>query len=191
MAGHRFNPKKADKLVDPKRKELINPEKIIELLEVKEGDIVADLGAGNGFLTIPMAEKTNETVYAVDIEPQMLELLKERANDFGVKDIHTVVSDLEEIKLENQTVNKVVVAFVLHEVPNLTKALDEMKRILKENGKVLILEWEAVESESGPPLHERIPSDKLANTFEENGYEVTTTHLHESVYALLCIPKKL
>lgn len=191
MVGHRFNPKKADKLVDPKRQQVLPPEKIMELLEIEEGDIVADLGAGNGFFTLPIAEKTKSPIFAVDIEPQMLALLKERANVAGIENIESVVSDLEEINLGNQIVNKVIVAFVLHEVPHLTKALEEIKRILADTGKLLILEWEAVESEMGPPLHERIANKDLANVLKENGYKIEEiTHLHEAIYSLKCSPSK-
>jgi 16S rRNA A1518/A1519 N6-dimethyltransferase RsmA/KsgA/DIM1 with predicted DNA glycosylase/AP lyase activity len=79
MAGHIFNPEHADKLLDPKRIELLPPEKIIDELTLRNDDIIADLGAGNGFFTLPLAKNTSQTVYAVDIEPKMLELLKKRA----------------------------------------------------------------------------------------------------------------
>lgn len=189
MTGHRFNPKKADKLIDPKREKLLNPQKVLDLLDVNQGETVVDLGAGNGFFTLPIAKRTNETVYAIDIEPQMLELLKERSQLSEVKDIKTVVSDIEEIKLENSIADKVIVAFVLHEVPNLEKVLNEIKRISKPNFSLLILEWEAIESEVGPPLHDRIASKELANVVESSGYEVSVSHLDESIYALLCSPK--
>lgn len=85
MVGHRFKPEKAEKLLDPKRRELIPPDKVMEILDVQKSDIVADLGAGNGYLTIPLAEQTGEVVYAVDIEPKMLELLKARAEHVNLK----------------------------------------------------------------------------------------------------------
>ncbi|QQZ09875.1 class I SAM-dependent methyltransferase [Heyndrickxia vini] len=183
MAGHRFKPEKAEKLLDPKRQELIPPEKVIELLDIQNGDIIADLGAGNGYLTLPLAKQTNETIYAVDIEPKMLDLLKGRAEQEGYQNIQYIQSDLENIQLEDHSVNKAVIAFVMHEVPDMKKAISECKRILKANGRLTILEWEAVESEIGPPLFERIPSGDLKQFLLENGFHSTVVSLNQSVYA--------
>lgn len=135
---------------------------------MKSDDTVADLGAGVGYFTIPIA-KHSDHVVAVDIEPKMLEMLKENANHEQITNIEYRVSDLEHIQLEDNTVDKIIVAFVLHEVPNLDQALNEIKRILKPGGKGLILEWEAVEMEAGPPLHERIPSGDFFEILKKHG----------------------
>lgn len=74
-------------------------------------------------------------------------------------------------------------AFVLHEVPNMEKAISECKRILKSNGRLVILEWEAVESEMGPPIHERISSDSLKQFLQKQGLQSRVISLNSSVYA--------
>ncbi len=56
MAGHRFHHSKAEKLLNPKRRELIAPEEVVSLLHISERDVVADLGAGNGYFTVPIAK---------------------------------------------------------------------------------------------------------------------------------------
>lgn len=187
MAGHRFQPEKANKLLDSKRKELISQDRVIELLDIQNSDIVADLGAGNGFLTIPLAKATDETVYAVDFEPQMLELLKQRADKENLQNVQLIESDLENIQLEDNSVNKAVVAFVMHEIPNMKKAIDEFKRILKPDGILVILEWQAIESKMGPPLNERIPSDSMKQFLLENGLDSDVVSLNHSVYAMIII----
>jgi len=185
MVGHRFKPEKAEKLLDPKRKELIPPDKILEILSLNKEDVVADLGAGNGYLTIPLAKETNETVYAIDIEIKMLELLKERAEKENLMNIQYIESNLESIRLEGNVVDKAVVAFVMHEIPNMEKALSEFKRILKSQGKLLILDWEAIESEVGPPLHERISSNEMASFLQRKGFNPKVELLNPSVYAII------
>ncbi|MEQ6377400.1 class I SAM-dependent methyltransferase [Bacillaceae bacterium S4-13-58] len=186
MTGHRFKPEKAEKLLDPKRTKLILPEKVIEYLDIQENDVVADLGAGNGFLTIPLAQKNKADVFAVDIEPKMLDLLKERAQTEKLNNIHYIVSDLEDIKMDSAQVNKTVIAFVMHEIPNLEKALSEFKRITKSGGRILIIDWEAIESEVGPPLHERISSAKMESFLKEKGFSTKVYKPNESVYAISC-----
>lgn len=87
MAGHRFHPEKAEKLLDPKRKEIIAPEQAIEILQIGIQDVIVDLGAGNGYFTVPMAKKTKEKVYAVDVQQEMLEFLKKHAEKEQVDNI--------------------------------------------------------------------------------------------------------
>ncbi|MGB8002153.1 MAG: methyltransferase domain-containing protein [Anaerobacillus sp.] len=187
MAGKRFKPGKADRLLDPKRREIISPEQVIAHLNVKKTDHVADFGAGNGYFTLPIAEAA-EKVYAVDIEKQMLDLLKIRVSEEGgAGEIEYVVSNLEQINLADHVADKAIAAFVIHEVPDLTKAFQEFKRIIKQGQKLLVLEWEAIEMEMGPPLHERISSEKMKQIFEENGLDPVIHHFHESVYGVTAV----
>ncbi|XJZ28904.1 class I SAM-dependent methyltransferase [Bacillota bacterium Lsc_1132] len=185
FVGHRFNPEKAGKLLDPKRREIISPNTVIKLLDIQSTDTIADLGAGNGYFTVPMAHTTEKEVFAVDIEPKMLALLKEHAANEHASNIVYLEGNLEEIPLENQSADKALIAFVTHEVPNVVKMIGELKRVMKPSGKILILEWDVVNSESGPPIHERIPSEQLKKEFEENGLHGEVHQMNEQVYALL------
>lgn len=187
MVSKRFKPSNAGRLLDPKRREFISPEQVLNELDVKAKDHIADLGAGNGYFTMPIAEAA-EKVYAVDIEKQMLDLLRKRVSDkVEIDNIDYVVSSLEEINLPNSVADKAVAAFVVHEVPDLTKAFQEFKRIIKPGQKLLILEWEAIEMEMGPPIDERISSAKMKQIFEENGLEPKVQHFNEAVYAVTAI----
>ncbi|MHA6252714.1 class I SAM-dependent methyltransferase [Oceanobacillus sp. CAU 1775] len=184
MSGKRFDPSKANKLIDSKRYKLHDPNKLIEVFGVEEGEVVADLGAGNGFFTIPLGEKTKTIVYAVDIEPKMLERLRERANEANVENIQYVISDLEKVNLDDHSVDKAFISLVLHEVLNLQKVLTEVKRILKTKGRVFILEWEALESEMGPPLHERISSSNMIEILKKQGFAVEISYSNDTIYGL-------
>lgn len=184
MSGHRFDPKHAAKLLDPRRNKFIPPQKVMDILEINKGDRIADLGAGNGFFTLPLAACGDVQVYAVDIEEEMLNMLRERANEAKLNNIEYVHSDLEKLPLQDQSVNKALLSFVLHEVSNLNKVLSELHRILTPEGIALVIEWEAKEMSFGPPLHERIPVEKLTQTLEKNGYSVTNIPVNEVQYAL-------
>lgn len=185
MVEKRFDPNKAEVLISKERQALLPVEKIIRYLEVEKNDIVADLGAGNGYFTIPMAKKTEWPVYAVDIELRMLTLLKEVAEKESIENIHYIQSDLETIQLEDRSVDKVMAAFVIHEVPDLVKALIEIKRILKSDGKLLLIEWETVETEIGPPLEDKISSLDMVKLLEQNGFATETLRLNEKNYGIV------
>ena len=185
MGGHRFNPEKADLLVDPKREETLSPTKMAELLELKPGEIIADLGAGNGFFAIPFARKTKEKLVAIDIEPLMLEKLKERAREAGIKNIEYKVSSLENLQLEGGTFDKILTALVLHEVSDLQGVLSSIHKALKPNGKALIIEWEKVETDSGPPLQERISSEEMVEIVQKLPFNTTVHKLNDAQYGVL------
>lgn len=184
MTYKRFNPKNADKLMSEERKRQIQPDKIIEQLNVNNDDTVADLGAGPGLFTISLAKMTEREVYAVDIEPEMLERLKQNAEKEKIGNIKPVVSDLENVKLDENSVTRVLNVFVIHEVRSIDRAIDEMKRILKPGGCLLLMDWEAVESESGPPFEIRIPSEKMKSILEEHGFDTELTYPDSEHYAI-------
>lgn len=184
MPGHRFNPDKAANLLSDERKQRLPYGEIMEKLGIDPEDVIADLGAGNGFFAIPMARYLNNTVYAVDVEPRMMEALKERAEAERITNICYLQSDLASTAIDDHSVDKVLAAFVMHEMPSIEDTLDEIKRIVKPGGAMLFLEWALVETEKGPPLNERISSEDLAAIFEKKGLAVTTLSLNPANYAI-------
>jgi ubiquinone/menaquinone biosynthesis C-methylase UbiE len=184
VAGERFNPEKANSLLSEKRYKLIDPENVLTYFNVEQGNVVADLGAGNGFLTLPIAKKTETTVYAVDIEPHMLELLKQRADKEDIRNITYIEGGLYDIKLDDNSVDKAMISLVLHEVADLSKALGEVKRILKHGGQVLIIEWKAKRSEIGPPFEDKISSTEMEKILRNNGFNVDIKSFNDTIYAL-------
>ncbi|MEC5189302.1 class I SAM-dependent methyltransferase [Geobacillus thermodenitrificans] len=185
MTGHRFHHEHAERLLDPKRKEWIDPEKAISMLSVKPDDTIMDLGAGNGYFTIPLAQATNGNVYAVDVQPEMIELLKQRAQQLGMTNIQYQVADVVSTSLSSRSIDKGIMAFVFHEVEQKDAAIDEIRRVMKPDGTFLLIEWEAIESEMGPPLHERIPSDQLLSYMKQKAGHVELVRFHPAVYGLL------
>lgn len=184
ISEKRFNPEKADMLMGLERKKRLPPNKIVGLLNIEPDDAVADLGAGNGYFAIPMAKQSENTVYAVDIEPKMLEMLKENARKEQVENIKYVKSDLDHIQLDDQSVSKVMISLVMHEVPDINRTLREIKRILKPGGMVLIIEWKAVETESGPPVYIRISSEEMVRLLEKKGFVTEVISFYSEYYGV-------
>src|SRR6266403_804284 len=82
----------ADWLERPEREQEEQPGKLLPALKFKEGDVVADIGAGSGYLTFRMAKLVGKTgkVYAVDIQPEMLDLIRKRMKDRNVTNVEPV-----------------------------------------------------------------------------------------------------
>ncbi|GAA0601433.1 class I SAM-dependent methyltransferase [Virgibacillus siamensis] len=188
MTDKRFNPEKAHKLMSADRRQKLPPEEVITYFNLDRNDRVADLGAGTGYFTIPMAKRTKE-VFAVDIEPKMLGLLKDIAGGEQVDNIHYVESDLDHIRLDDNSVDKVMISFVIHEVPDINQTLREIKRILIPGGQLFMIEWEAVETESGPPLDHRIPSEDMLRSLDNSGFEAESIQLNPENYAFKALSK--
>lgn len=169
MTERRFKPEHMKKLDNPERRKLLPPHKLLELLEIQDNDILIDLGAGTGYFTIPAASLTRNKVYALDVEPLMLQYLGKRVKEQKLDNVELIEGAIERIPLAGQIADHVITSFVLHEVEPLEKGLQEMSRVLKPGGKVLCIEWEKKQTVQGPPLHHRIQSNELAKAFDENG----------------------
>ncbi|CQR47920.1 Ubiquinone/menaquinone biosynthesis C-methyltransferase UbiE [Paraliobacillus sp. PM-2] len=186
----RFNPEQVNKLMSQERYQLLQPEKLIDHLEVKESDIVADLGSGAGFFTIPLAKQTEKVVYAIDIEPKMIELLREAASNQLITNINGIVSNLNQIPLEDRLVDKLMAAFVLHEVDHLQTTIREIARVTKSGGKVMFIEFEAKETESGPPVEIRISSSVMKQILKDNQFKNICIYSINSSHYMLIAERK-
>lgn len=114
------------------------PQKIIEALGIDNNSIVLDFGCGPGFYTIPFA-KVAKQVVAVDLQPKMLERLAKKARKQGVK-VQTVQSDGKQILLPGNIFDLIFLSHVYHEVPDKPRVLMELRRLLRSNGRLAIME---------------------------------------------------
>ncbi|MYL34734.1 methyltransferase domain-containing protein [Pontibacillus yanchengensis] len=180
-----FNKDKAQKLIDPEREKIVPINKVLELLQLNGDEKVVDLGAGNGYLTLPIARETKDRVTAVDLQFEMLDMLDQRANDEELTNIDRLNTDLSSLNLPDSSFQRAVAAFVLHEVPSLSQTLEEIGRVLTEHSRFLVLDWEAVESEQGPPLNHRISSTEMAEQLAKADFEVEVGHFNKDVYYIV------
>jgi ubiquinone/menaquinone biosynthesis C-methylase UbiE len=163
--------------ISAERREWHDPEKVLERIGITKGMVLADLGSGPGFFTIPMARLTGETgiVYAVDSSPTMLKHLLNNIAKSGVnKNIIKIVdADICKTAIPEKSVDVAFFANVLHEVEDKTAFLQEVKRICKITASVVDVDWKKVPTEHGPPLKIRLTEEESSSLFSENGFVVT------------------
>ena len=182
--GHQFNPEHAKKLDNEKRRKMLPPDEIIKHLQLESNDCVIDLGAGTGYFTIPIAKNVTKVI-AVDISDKMLDILKGKLLEENINNVDLIEHRIEKIPLQDNTVHKIIASLVMHEVNDLKQTLEEMKRVLKPNGKVLIIEWEKKETESGPPIEERLLSDELKLILEKYFANIELARPNNDQYILI------
>lgn len=155
------------------RRQTLPPEEILNMLSIKKSDSILDAGAGSGYLTIPAAKQVEDTVYALDMDTRMLDVIDKKAKDENISNIKLVQCSIDNIPLPNKTVDIALASLILHEVEPLTKVLQEISRVLKAEGIFLCLEYEKEESNpNGPPMHLRIPSSEMETELINAGFSI-------------------
>ena len=135
----------ADWLVRPEREAEEQPEKALDALNLKPGMVVADIGAGVGYMSLRMARRVGPAgkVYANDLQPPMLDLLRQNAAKAGIGNIVTVVGDVADPKLPANTMDLVLLVDVYHEFSQPQQMLRKIRDTLKADGRLVLLEYRA------------------------------------------------
>jgi len=129
----------------PERENEENPTKCIEALDLKPGDVVADLGAGSGYYAFRMAPKVGEKgkILAVDIQDEMLAALKKRIEKEKVANVETIKCTESDPKLPEKGVDLVLMVDVYHELAFPYEVMMAIRKALKPGGRVVLVEYRA------------------------------------------------
>ncbi|MFW5961620.1 MAG: class I SAM-dependent methyltransferase [bacterium] len=169
MTGKRFSPSKKKKLFSEKRLKSLKPAEMLSELNLKEGDIFIDIGAGNGFFSLPAAEIVGESgkVFSVDVEIDMLLDLKYRAQQAGLTDRIEICKSEDNDANLHQNADFMLFAYLFHEVEEKEKFLNNYLSFLNKGSRVVFIEWDPEKREEGPPLHHRVKSEQLKSMLEK------------------------
>ena len=174
-------------LESKQRERLLPPEVLIDEMPIKESHTLLDIGAGSGFFTIPMAKMTKETVYALDFDSRMLNVISEKAIKEDLQNIKLIESTIEALSLEDESIDFIMASLILHEVESLSKVLSKLYEVTKIGGHLLCLEYEKDEKIiEGPPMDIRISSTGLEQSLLNSGFKSTKiTRINDSIYTIL------
>lgn len=171
-------------LENPARKNELSPEKLWSLIPMKETDDVLDFGAGTGYLTIPAAKAVSGDVYALDMDTEMLDIIKTKALQTETQNIIPVLTDGSEIPLPDESVDLVIASLVLHEIKSLDQTLTQIKNVLKDGGHLICIELEP-KSESTHKAP-RISLAGMEQEMKDAGFRVIEKVFpSESLYVLI------
>ncbi|OIP64632.1 MAG: hypothetical protein COV32_00960 [Candidatus Yonathbacteria bacterium CG10_big_fil_rev_8_21_14_0_10_43_136] len=154
---------------------MTNPEENIKALGVHDGMVIADLGAGTGAYTLPLAEKVGESgrVYAVEVQKDFLTNIKDEATRRGLKNVELLWGNIENLggtKIKDGACDAVIISNVLFQAEDKSGLLREASRILKVGGKLFLIDWADSFGNLGPTSKMVVTKDSARALCEEEGF---------------------
>lgn len=155
----------------------INQDSIIHQLGLKNGMVIADLGCGAGYFTIPTARALNNTgkVYAVDVLSAALESVMSQAKLYGLLNVEVSRANIEVVgstKIPEKKADLVILANILFQCSDQDSVLMEAKRILAPKGKIVVIDWIPNNAALGPKFENCISEETAKKIAIKNGLKV-------------------
>jgi ubiquinone/menaquinone biosynthesis C-methylase UbiE len=154
--------------------QFINPSAVVAQTGLMQGQVVADLGCGNGFYVLPAAQMTGPTgiVYAVDVQTQKLAATMSIANQFGYKNVRVMQANLGKplLDINPGSCDLVIIGNILHEIEQKDELIKNVYRVLKSPGRVVAVEWKRTATPFGPPIDKRMDQEKLEILLQLAGF---------------------
>jgi len=147
ISGRRIAPvmgwQGADWLERTERLDEEAPDEAIRLLKIPKGAAVADIGAGSGYMTVRLAARVGPTgrVYANDVQPQMLDMLRRRLERQKIANVTVIQGDIDDPKLPADSIDLELMVDVYHELSQPQAMLRHLRAALKRRGQLALLEY--------------------------------------------------
>lgn len=169
-----FPPQDLGLLEGPDRDAYQRPDQIMDALQIGEGSVVADLGAGGGWFTVRLARNVgpNGLVYAEDIQPQMIEAIERRVQREGLRNVKTVLGTPTDPKIPEGSLDAVLIVDAYHEMEQPVTLLRNLARSLKPTGLIGIVNYKKDGGGPGPAMDERVDAEKVIRDARAAGLEL-------------------
>ena len=159
---------------DPARDAWQLPARVIDALQLTSGMKVADIGAGTGYFSMRLAKVPGVSVFAVDIEPKMVEYLQQRAHKEHAMNVTAVLAGASSPNLP-EPVDVILVVDTYHHLPTRPAYFRELRKSLKPGGRIAIVDFRK-DAPEGPPVHFRFTPQQIQDEMKQAGYALQSTH---------------
>lgn len=149
-------------------------ERMLANLGVKEGMTVCDMGCGNGFYSLQLATMVGDAgrVLAVDVQPEMLKLLRERMEKHGIDNVTPILGSFHNPYLPAEQVDLILCVDVYHEFSHPEHMLSAMRDSLKPDGVIVLLEFRSEDPDVPiKPLH-KMSKSQIMKEYPPNGFKL-------------------
>ena len=168
----------ADWLIRESREREEACEKLLKILKVEPGAVICDMGCGNGYYSLKLAKLVGEKgrVLGVDIQPEMLSLLKKRTAAEGVKNVEPILGTLIDPKLPKAGVDLILLVDVYHEFSHPEHMLKAMRASLKPEGQIVLVEFRLEDPTVPIKLLHKMSQKQIMKEIPPNGYKLVRQH---------------
>jgi ubiquinone/menaquinone biosynthesis C-methylase UbiE len=151
-----------------------NPRAILKEIGLHEGMVFMDIGCADGYFSILASEMVGKKgkVFALDVDSQGIARLSQKAKERNLLNIETRVGRAEDVVLCNHCADVVFYSMVLHDFVDPMQVLRNAKKMLKNSGILVNLDWKKIETPSGPTLRIRFSEAKASELIIEAGFTV-------------------
>jgi SAM-dependent methyltransferase len=164
--------------MDPGRARWQKPDAVVRALGLRRGQVVADVGAGPGFFTLRLARAVGPTgqVYAVDPEPSVLDVLRERLGRSRVRNVTPVLARADDPMLPAGCCDLALVVNSYHHVPDGPAFLRRLAQALTRGGRIVNIDFARRETPAGPPVEHRIARERFLRDARRGGLDLVAEH---------------
>jgi ubiquinone/menaquinone biosynthesis C-methylase UbiE len=159
---------------DPARAEWQKPEKTIASLGPLDGKTVADIGAGTGYFAFPIARKAAKVI-AIDIDQRFLDYIEQKKQRQKVGgNIETRLTAPDSPGLKTREADMVIIVDTYHHIEERVEYLKKLKKCLREDGVLVIIDFKKVETSPGPPVELRLAEEQVESELKSAGFTLVS-----------------
>jgi arsenite methyltransferase len=167
------------------------PDQVIRFLAIREGEQVADIGAGMGYFSDVFSGMVGESgkVYAIETDPELVDYLEKRNASHPFPNTVVVRADETDLGLPTDTLDLAMTVNTWHRFADRGPLREALRKALKTGGRFVVLDWHLGEIPIAPPVEQRLPPAELIEEMVADGWTLTTnSRLLKYQYLLVFTP---
>jgi arsenite methyltransferase len=149
------------------------PKRVIQSLQIHPGQTLADLGAGSGYFTFRLAQAAGPSgkVYAIDVDPDMTELVTKKAKQRGAENVEVILAKPQDPMLPERSIDLVFSANTYHHIDNRVSYFARLRKVLRPEGRLAVIDYDRRSWWTGLLKH-YTPSEFIRREMEQAGYRL-------------------
>ena len=175
----------------PSRDAWQEPERVVELMAIEEGMGVVDIGAGTGYFNpyLSVAVGAEGVVYAVDIEPDMIEHMRRRAEDEETPNVIPVQASEDDPRLPVDRIDRILMVDTYHHIDHRVGYFSRLREMLPSDGLFVNVDWKPGRLELGPAEHHKIAPEEVVAELQKAGFELVASEELKYQYVQIFRPR--